>query len=238
MKHLLVLDIETVPTVARFDELSPELQKLWAHKAQYMQQKEPEKTIAELFEERGGIFAEFGKIIVISLGFFFFDEDRDLCLRVKSIADDDEAALLREFSDIIHKFDPKKLRLIAHNGKEFDFPYIGRRMLVQGIPIPEALELRDKKPWEIQHLDTMELWRFGDRKNFTQLALLAAIFGLPTSKSDIDGSQVAQVYYHDNDLSRIAHYCNQDVVLTAQVYLRLTQQPIILPQKIQIVSQT
>ncbi|MEM6297492.1 MAG: ribonuclease H-like domain-containing protein [Bacteroidota bacterium] len=221
-KNLLVLDIETVPVVPRFDELSPALQKLWEHKAQFMLQKEPERTAADLFEDRGGIYAEFGKIVTISVGFFYFNDDHELSLRVKAIANDDEKVLLAEFCELVNtKFNAKRLTFIAHNGKEFDFPYIGRRLLIQQMPIPDALELRDKKPWEIQHLDTMELWKFGDRKNFTQLALLAAVFGLPTSKGDIDGSQVRTVYYEENDLPRIAHYCNEDVKLTAQVFLRL-----------------
>lgn len=236
LKHLLVLDIETVPMVARFEELSEARQKLWAHKAKFMLEKEPEKTAGQLFEERGGIFAEFGKIVTISVGVFFQDQENDLSLRVKAIADHDETAILRAFQELVStKFDPKRVQFIAHNGKEFDYPYIARRMLVQGVPLPEALEVRGKKPWEINHLDTMELWKFGDWKNFTQLALLADLFGLPTSKSDIDGSQVRSVYYEENDLPRIAHYCNQDVALTAQVYLKLMAQEPIVPQKIQIV---
>lgn len=236
-KNLLVLDIETVPMQPRFSDLSQTRQKLWEHKAKFMQAKEPEKSAGELFEERGGIFAEFGKIVTISVGIFYFDDQNELSLRVKALADDDETKILRDFADLVEtKFSQKNIQFIAHNGKEFDYPYIARRMLIQGMGLPSALDVRGKKPWEIKHLDTMELWKFGDWKNFTQLALLADVFGLPTSKGDIDGSQVRTVYYEEQDLPRIAHYCNQDVALTAQVFLKLNGWEAIRPEKIQFVD--
>lgn len=218
-KNILVIDIETVASHKYFEELDERFQKLWEKKAKRIA---PDLTPKQAFEERAGIYAEFGKIVVISLGIFFKDENGKLSLRVKALANDDEKKLLIDFNELINKkLKHKKIQFVAHNGKEFDFPYIARRMLINGLTLPIPLQLQNKKPWEINHIDTMQLWRFGDFKNFTSLDLLAAVFGLSTSKDDIDGSQVNHVYYQDNDLERIAHYCNKDVALTAQVYLSL-----------------
>lgn len=221
LKHLLFLDIETVSSVPTFEDLNPRLQRLWEKKSKWLSKNE--ETPSELFIEKAGIYAEFGKIVAISVGFFFLNEQSELALRVKSIAYDDEKKLLLEFKDLLENKlkNPNQIRFVAHNGKEFDYPYICRRMLILGIDLPPILEIRDKKPWEIQHLDTMTMWKFGDYKNFTSLELLAAIFDLKTSKDDIDGSQVGRVYYEEKNLKRIAYYCSKDVALTAEVYLCL-----------------
>ncbi|WP_027001467.1 3'-5' exonuclease [Hugenholtzia roseola] len=227
LASLLVLDIETVPAYPTFEELPDRFKSLWEKKAQYFLKEG--QNLSQVYQERAGIFAEFGKIIVIGVG-HFVEEEGEIFFRVKALAADDEKKLLLQFKKIIEKF--KNVRLLGHNGKEFDFPYIARRMLVQGIDLPDALNVADKKPWEVSHLDTMQLWRFGDYKHFTSLELLAAIFDLPTSKDDIDGSQVQKVYYQEQDLGRIAHYCAKDVVLTAQVYLRLQNLPLIAQENI------
>lgn len=221
-KNLLVIDIETVSAVADYHELSERMKALWDKKAAHLK-NDGELTTDELFVKRAAIYAEFGKIICISAGFLTKDQSGQLKLRVKAFADDDETIILQSFKDLLEeKFDSEALRLIAHNGKEFDFPYICRRMLINGIRIPHALDIRDKKPWEINHIDTMEMWKFGDYKNYTSLDLLAALFNIETSKDDIDGSQVNDIYYKNNDLERIATYCKKDVVVTARLYLKLT----------------
>lgn len=224
-KDLLVIDIETASANESYDDLDPRIQGLWDKKATFMQKTE-ELTPSELYFMKGAIFAEFGKVICISAGVFTREEDSKMGMRIKSFASDDESETLQSFKQLIEtKFDEKSLRLVAHNGKEFDFPYLCRRMLVHDIAIPESLDIRDKKPWEVQHIDTMELWKFGDRKNFTSLDLLAALFGIESSKDDIDGSQVNEVYYNDNNLERISTYCQKDVLVTAQVFLRLNGLP-------------
>lgn len=219
--NCLVIDIETATAYVDYHDMDERMQGLWDKKASFMQ-NDDEISTDELFFSRGAIFAEFGKVICISVGVFTHESDRSIGLRIKSFAFESEKETLEAFKQLLEtKFDAKNLRLVAHNGKEFDFPYLCRRMLVNEIEIPEALDIRDKKPWEINHIDTMELWKFGDRKNFTSLDLLSALFGIPSSKDDIDGSQVNEVYYKENDLERISKYCQRDVMVTAQVFLKL-----------------
>jgi DNA polymerase elongation subunit (family B) len=217
LEHILFLDIETVPEMESFDDLDDEKQALWDQKSKYQRKDE---FSPEEFYERAGIWAEFGKIICISVGYFNFKGD----IRTfrTTTFHGEEALLLKEFKNLLNiHFNSTKHLLCGHNAKEFDFPYIARRMIINGIALPYKLNLFGKKPWEIPHLDTMELWKFGDYKHFTSLKLLANIFGIPSPKNDIDGSQVRQVYYEEKDIDRIITYCEKDVVTTAQVFLKL-----------------
>lgn len=215
---ILFLDIETVPTVPSYSELSEVFKVLWDKKA--LQIKREEEQTPECLFSRAGIYAEFGRIICISAGFVFF-EKKVPHFRLKSFYNSSERDLLLEFATLLNKFGSKKgSMLCAHNGKEFDFPYIARRMLVNGIKLPALLDVAGKKPWEVAFLDTMELWKFGDYKHFTSLNLLANLFGIPTPKDDIDGSMVAQVYYESGDIKRIARYCEKDVITIAQLLRR------------------
>ncbi len=236
--QILVIDIETIRSTATYDELPERLQKQWDKKAFNLRNPD-EITPDEMYRERAGIYAEFGQIIVIAVGFYVYQEE-EWHFRVRSISNDNEEELLEEFIGVINKFKPASTYLCGHNGKEFDFPYIARRLLVHGLPLPELLDTAGKKPWEVNHIDTMELWKFGDYKHFTSLDLLAAIFEIPSSKSDIDGSQVSQVYYEENDsgegLERISTYCAKDVIVTAQLLLRLKSQPLINEKNIHIVE--
>ena len=220
IKNILFLDIETVACTAHYDQLDERLKAQWARKVSYLKNDEAWSD-EEFFNRRAGIYAEFGRVITIALGFFSASEEGELTLRIKSLYSDDEKELLQRFKDLLGKFDAESLRLCAHNGKEFDFPYLSRRLLIQGLALPEALDLSGKKPWEVKHLDTMDMWKFGDWKHFTSLELLASIFGIESSKSDIDGSMVNEVYYNGNDLEKIARYCAQDVLVTAQVFLKM-----------------
>ncbi|MES2107810.1 MAG: 3'-5' exonuclease [Bacteroidota bacterium] len=229
LHNLMVIDIETVPQYSSHDQVPEVFQKLWDAKTQYQRKDQT----AEAFYERAGIWAEFGKIICISMG--IFTNGRNAGLRVKSVASHDEKELLEKFAAILNS-QPQSLILCAHNGKEFDFPYICRRMLVNGVKIPAQLELSGKKPWEINHLDTMELWKFGDYKNYTSLSLLTAIFNIPTPKDDIDGSMVGSVYWVDNDLDRICTYCQKDVIATAQLLKRYRGEDLIPDECITIVN--
>lgn len=234
LENVLVLDIETVRGSVNYEDLSERLQTQWIRKAGYLQKDEAD-TPKDIYLDRAGIYAEFGKVITISVG-FFYQANGAWNFRVTGLANDDEAILLQEFNALLSKFDQNKLILAAHNGKEFDFPYLSRRMLVNSLQLPPVLDIAGKKPWEVNFLDTMELWKFGDRKNFTSLDLLATIFDIPSSKSDIDGSMVGQVYYETGDLEKISKYCNQDVVVTAQLLLRLNQLPIIAEDNIHIIE--
>ena len=230
---ILFIDIETVPYVSNYQDMSKEIAHLWDEKAQALQTRNPERyptnwSTQQVFENAAGIYAEFGKIVCISVGFIYFDKSSNCCLRTKSIYGDDEKLLLTEFSTLLTKFmTSNDHTLCGHNIKEFDVPYICRRMLVNGLALPNSLRIAGKKPWEIPFLDTLELWKFGDYKNYTSLKLLTAILGIPTPKDDIDGSQVAEVYYKEKNIERIATYCEKDVVATAQLLLRLAGKSLI-----------
>lgn len=234
LENILVLDIETVRATKKYDELNERLKSQWDRKSALIN-KDGDLSPAETYEDRGGIYSEFGKVITISAGFYTL-VDNEWHFRVRGLANNDEETLLSEFADLLGKFDQNKLILAAHNGKEFDFPYLSRRMLVNSVPLPSVLNISGKKPWEVNFLDTMELWKFGDRKNFTSLELLASIFDIPSSKSDIDGSQVGSAYYEDDALDQIAAYCSQDVIVTAQLLLRLHQMPILPENNIHIIN--
>jgi uncharacterized protein YprB with RNaseH-like and TPR domain len=223
-ENILFLDIETVPEVENFDELSVERQELFALKTQYQRKEE---ITPEDFYERAGIWAEFGKIVCISVGYFINFNTANRKFRVTSFYGD-EVKILKDFKNLLtdHYNKPQHL-LCAHNGKEFDFPYIARRMIINFISLPEKLNLFGKKPWEIAHLDTMELWKFGDYKHFTSLKLLTSILDIPSPKDDIDGSQVGFVYYKEKNIDRIITYCEKDTIAVAQLLLRFNNEPLI-----------
>lgn len=224
--QVLFLDIETVSVHPKYDDLSDRMKVLWEKKSQKIKKSETE-TAEELYP-RAAIYAEFGKIIVISVGFLNGNE-----FRLKSFYGDDEKILLQEFAELLNRYyNYADSRLCAHNGKEFDFPYIARRMVINGIDLPLILQMAGKKPWEIKHLDTMELWKFGDYKNYTSLDLLTAIFDIPTPKDDIDGSMVGEVYWQQNDLERIKEYCQKDVLAIAQLMRRYLNEPLIADENI------
>ncbi len=217
----MFLDIETVPQSEAWSDLDEQTQYLWDKKTKSQRKEDVPSDI--FFEERAGIMAEFGKIICISIGMI----DGHDQLKIKSFYGDNEKELLLEFCEIFNSPRLRDVILCAHNGKEFDFPYIARRLLINGINPPNVFQMFGKKPWEIPHLDTMELWKFGDWKSYVSLELLAHIFKIPTSKDDIDGSQVAQVYYQDKDLLRIVKYCEKDVLTLCNIFRRMRQEDIV-----------
>jgi len=224
LENILFLDIETVPENQNWNEVPANTQKLFEQKTAYQRQEE---TTVEAFYERAGIWAEFGKIVCISVGYFTADKTEKQ-LRVKSFYGDDEAVLLQEFKELLDThFNKREQVLCAHNGKEFDFPYIARRMIIHQIELPKKLNLFGKKPWEIPHLDTMELWKFGDYKHYSSLKLLTSILGIPSPKDDIDGSEVASVYYKEKNLERIVLYCEKDTVAIAQLVLRFNNESLL-----------
>lgn len=220
LRDILFLDIETVASTHDYSNLDERIKTQWARKAVFFK-RERNQSDEEIFHERAGIYAEFGKIVCVAVGKFIETETGDLGLKTKAYYGDNETALLSEFKSMIEKMDPVNLKLCAHNGKEFDYPYLCRRMLINGISLPPALNIMGKKSWEVQHLDTLDMWKFGDYKHYTSLDLLASLFNIPSSKNGIDGSQVNSVYYQDNDLGRIKDYCIQDVVVLAQLFLKL-----------------
>ncbi len=220
LRDILFIDIETVASTNDYASLSERIKVQWSRKANFFKRDAP-LTDEELFHERAGIYAEFGKIVCVSIGKFLDHESGELGLKTKVYSSHNEAELLVSVKKMVEKFDVSTLRFCAHNGKEFDYPYLCRRMLINSIPLPAALNLSGKKSWEVQHLDTMELWKFGDYKHFTSLDLLAALFNIPSSKNNIDGSQVNYVYHHDKDLEKIGEYCRADVVVLAQLFLKL-----------------
>ncbi len=223
LEHILFLDIETVPQQASFHDMDEEYQKLYTDKTKYQRKSD---FTAEEFYDRAGIWAEFGKICCISVGFFKLGGEKR-SFRTTTYSGS-EPEILEDFKTLVEKhFQKNHHVLCAHNGKEFDFPYIARRMVVNRIKIPAKLNLFGKKPWEVKHLDTLELWKFGDHKHYTSLKLLTKILDIPSPKTDIDGSQVRDVYYDENDVERIVNYCERDVVAIAQLILRFRDEPLL-----------
>ncbi|MBT6568532.1 MAG: 3'-5' exonuclease [Flavobacteriales bacterium] len=229
LHNVLFLDIETVPLQENFSDLPETEQYLFSDKTAYQR---AEGQSASSFYERAGIWAEFGKIICVSVG-YFASKYQPRQFRIKSFSGEEKELLLDFKSLLDNYYSGSRHLLCAHNGKEFDFPYIAQRMLIHQIALPKILSLHGKKPWEIPHLDTMHLWRFGDFKQYTSLKLLAHVFGIPSPKDDIDGSQVAQVYYQEKDIERIVRYCEKDVVTVAQVLLKMRQEPLLSPEEIE-----
>ncbi len=225
IQNILFLDIETVPMAANYNGFPEKLQLLWNKKAELI--KKNETDTPESIFDRAGIYAEFGKIICISVGFVKTIDKRDT-IRIKSFYGDDEKLLLQDFINLLNShFNKKDNLLCAHNGKEFDYPYIARRILINRLELPNMLDLSTKKPWEIPHLDTMELWKFGDYKNFTSLDLLATIFNISSPKNDINGAKVAGVYWKEKNLQRIVKYCQNDVLTVAQLFLCYQGKPLL-----------
>ena len=229
---ILFLDVETVPIAPSFSKLSDEFQLLWAEKTHW--QRLESQTPDEFYALKAGLMAEFAKIICVSVG-YIYDKNNTCFFRIKSFYGDDEKLLLNDFKKLSDdNFSTKSHYLCAHNGKEFDYPFLCRRMIVNGVGLPRILEIAGKKPWEVRHLDTMDLWRFGDYKHYTSIKLLAALFDIPTPKDDIDGSMVAKVYYEDQHLERIVSYCEKDVVATIQLFRRYEGKPLISEDFIQL----
>lgn len=228
LENILFLDIETVPEFRDYSELDEVKKSLWDEKSKY--QRKDEFT-AEEFYTRAGIWSEFGKIICISAGFFSF-RDGSRHFKITSFKGE-EKELLRDFTNLLEKYFPQPYNLLcAHNGKEFDFPYIARRMLIHNMRLPAKLDLFGKKPWEVPHLDTLELWKFGDYKHYTSLKLLTHVLGIPSPKEDIDGSMVRDIYYENRELDRIVRYCERDVIAIAQVILKLRQENLLSDSEI------
>ena len=234
-ENILFLDIETVPEVELFEDLSEIKKELFALKTNY--QRKPKTAVeaeipVEEFYSKSGVWAEFGKIVCISVG-YFVSQGNERSFRVKSFFNEDEAVLLNDFKTLLEDhFSEKKHLLCGHNGKEFDFPFIARRMIINRISLPVKLNLFGKKPWEIPHIDTLELWKFGDFKHYTSLKLLTTILDIPSPKDDIDGSQVAEVYYKEKDLKRIAVYCEKDTLAVAQLFLRFNNEELLTDKEV------
>lgn len=231
--NILFLDVETVPQSPAYNQLPESWKKLWNTKANLLLRNNEEATPESIYE-RAGIYAEFGKIICISCG-VISGEHNNRKLIIKSFYGNDENILLKQFSDMINKWSANEPKfLCAHNGKEFDFPYLCRRLIINNLPIPVLLNIAGKKPWEVNHIDTMELWKFGDYKSYTSLNLLAHCLNIPTPKDDIDGSMVADVYYKENNIERIVTYCQKDVITLAQIFIRFNGENLISPSSIEI----
>lgn len=223
-ENILFLDIETVPEYESWDSLTIEEKALFDEKTKYQRSNQNDLN---LLYQRAGIWAEFGKIICISVGYISF-KDEKRSFRVTSFAGKDEKTILINFKRLLEKcFNHKKSLLCAHNGKEFDFPYIARRMIIHQISLPEKLDLAGKKTWEVPHLDTLDLWKFGDYKHYKSLKLLSHVLGISSPKEDMDGSQVAGTFYVENNLEKIINYCERDTIIVAQVFFRLQNVPVL-----------
>jgi uncharacterized protein YprB with RNaseH-like and TPR domain len=228
LENILFLDIETVPEEENFELLDEEKKVLFGLKTQYQRK---EDFTPEEFYDRAGIWAEFGKIVCISVGYFTFKSDIRR-FRVTSFYGE-EKKILQDFSNLLNThFNQPQHIMCGHNAKEFDFPFIARRMIINQVPIPNKLNLFGKKPWEVPHLDTLEMWKFGDFKHYTSLKLLTKVLNIPSPKDDISGNEVAHVYYVEKDIDRIIIYCEKDVIAVAQIILRLKREDLLIEEEI------
>ena len=243
-KRILFFDIETVSQKPNFLDLSDSLKYQWSRKCKFILRKQDEEItddeLVQTYQDRAAIYAEFGKVVCISMGYIADASDGEEHLRIKSISGDDELKVLEEFKKVLTQYfyDPQKHFLCGHNVKEFDIPYLCRRMIINGIALPEMLNFSGKKPWETDYLlDTMNMWKFGDHKNYTSLDLLANSLGIPTPKDDIDGSEVGRVYWREQDLARIARYCEKDVVTVVQVLRKFTFLPMFTENQVKFITE-
>jgi hypothetical protein len=219
-ENLLLIDIETVPMVKSYDQMSEKMQRLWDKKSLLIDNQNPKTD--ETFAEKAGIYAEFGKIICIGLGYFVKSKSA-YTLKIKTLANHDEKVILEDFKVVCNKFFKAPLKqFCGHNIREFDIPYICRRTFINQMSLPDIIaDLQNKKPWENPMLDTLQFWKFGEYKNFTSVDLLSTVLQIESPKGDIDGSDVARVYWQENDLERIVNYCNRDIVTVGQILMRL-----------------
>ena len=234
LENLLLIDIETVPQHPTFDLLSDDWKQLWEEKT--VRSLPDFTSAAEFYPQRAGVMAEFAKIVCISIG-YFTKQGNALQLRVKSFFGDDEKKLLQDFITTVNQMESKnnKWSFAGHNIKEFDIPFICRRLLINSLHIPAYLDFQNMKPWDTNTVDTFQYWRFGDYKNYTSLKLLAAAMGVPSPKDDIDGSMVAEVYWKEKNLQRIATYCQKDVVTTGNIILRFKNKELLKDDQVVIV---
>lgn len=230
-KNFLFIDLKTVAGQASLLSVEPRLQRQWEEKSRFFR-SDDELSAAGWYDRRAAAFAEFGKIICIGVGGLYGDEEQRLHLKVKLLTGDDEVALLTELLAIIDRYPPGELTLCAHNGKEFDFPYLCRRLMINGLPLPPALQLSGRKPWDIPHRDTMEMWQFGDKRHFIPLDLLAAVLGVPCRPLDWTGDRTSEVYYREHDWNRIEQYARDSMVMLVQVYLHMVGAPLVADEHI------
>ena len=236
LSNLLLLDIETVPEHPHYEMLPDNLKILWGDK---ISKTVPENIApGESYVLKAGILAEFGKIVCISVGYFYDDHDHNLCFKVKSICCETEKEILQNFLQITNSFTKihTRFQFAGHNIREFDIPYICRRLLINNMELPSYLQLHAAKPWEIDMIDTLQWWKFGDYKNYISLNLLATVLNVPTSKGDMDGSKVREVYYDEKDINRISTYCEKDVIVVANIILRFKNLPLLDEKSIQIIK--
>ncbi len=228
IENILFIDVETASQQASFEELSDRMQMLWEKKAQKYLKADSSENVKQLYQKKAAIHPEFARAVCISCGYIQFNSEGIPDLTLKSYAGEYEPEILSTFGQMLTKFMAKDGRnLCAHNGKEFDFPFLGKRFLIQGIPLPDVLQIQGKKPWEVSFVDTMDLWRFGDYKSYISLDLLATVLGVPSPKDDIDGSEVSKIFWQEKNIERIQIYCEKDVKTTAQILLRMCQMPML-----------
>jgi DNA polymerase elongation subunit (family B) len=244
LKRCLFIDIETVSEVPHYDELSEEKQKLWSLKALQLHRTlgldADDIDVATLYEQKAGIFSEFAKVVCISMGFLSFEDETPTKIRIKSLAGDDEKRILEDFSLILinHYNDPENSKICGHNIREFDLPFLCRRMVIHQVKFPSLLDMSGKKPWQTAHImDTLEMWRFGDYKNYTSLQLLCHVLNIPSPKDNLDGSMVSDAYWHKEDLDSIVVYCQKDVVTVIQIMMKFAGLPIFSQDKIEYINQ-
>jgi DNA polymerase elongation subunit (family B) len=244
LKRCLFIDIETASEYPDYESMPDHKKVLWSVKTNQIKKALPESEVrlseSELYLLKSGIYAEFAKVVCISMGFLQYSENEPEIVRIKSLAGSDEQKVLDDFSRILinHYNDPDNSRICGHNIKEFDIPFLCRRMVINQIRFPPMLDISGKKPWQTSHImDTMDMWRFGDYKNYTSLSLLAAVLDIASPKDDIDGSMVSHVFWQEEDIDRIVQYCQKDVVTVIQIMMKFAGLPLFPDERIEYINQ-
>ena len=230
LHEILFLDAETAPQYKSYDDMPERMQKLWDKKFDAVRKIEgydESVTSREKYYDRN-VFAEFNKTVCLTVGMLY---DKNTKLKVKSFYGHDEKKLLIDFIELLKK--PEIKTLCAHNGKEFDFPLLCKRMIIHGIHIPPILQISGKKPWEISLLDTKEMWKFGSYKDSVSLDLLAAVLGIPSPKDELKGADVAKAYWIEDRIEDIKNYCERDVKTLANIALRISGNEIVSDENIE-----
>jgi len=211
IEDILFFDVETAAATNNFDE-NHELYDAWAY--DHLRNVEDSSELIELYNKTAPLYAEYGRIVTISIGAVRGGE-----LIIKSFSNEDEKVLLEEFNDSISKFANNKTWLCGHNILDFDMPYIMRRCMANGVQLHLLFDTAHLKPWETSVFDTALLWK-GTAWKKQSLASVIAALGLPSPKDDISGADVSRVFY-EGGIDKIVSYCEKDVFATVNLFRKL-----------------
>jgi len=226
INKLLFLDIETVGIEEDLDSLHitfPHLSKMWGETGyDYCKRRYPNEDLYsnEMFIKKAALLPEFGKIVCASVGFISPNGQ----IKLDSFVGD-EKDILGNICELFNSVDKLGFKICGHNIKNFDLPYIGKKMLVHGITLPKILPTYNDKPWETKVVDTKEVWGFNSYIGLSSLDLICASLDVESPKNgDLKGDLLHQFYYSEKkDINKIKEYCEKDVEATIKLVKKITK---------------